>query len=252
MSVDAMAHLDDPRIVDADAMVRRAYAAGIRHIINAGVDPTLKRPWPAIAPSSVRIHRAVGLHPMFIDEARLGEQLTAVEDSADAAVAIGEIGLDSREGAPRWELQLKACRVQLGIARESKRAVILHCVRAWDPLLGLLSETSVRGIAHGFGGPVQVLPRLEQLGIIPSFGGAVSYSKRRRAHEAVRLATRFCLESDAPDHPPLGMTDSEPAAIVTTAQTVAELQERSIGEVLADSAACAKEVFRLPTAPNDA
>lgn len=249
MSVDAMAHLDDPRIVDANAMVKRAGAAGVRDIINAGVDPTLKRPWPSIAPSSVRIHRAVGLHPMFIDEARLGEQLAAVEKSAEAAIAIGEIGLDSRDGAPRWELQLQACRAQLDIARESKRAVILHCVRAWEPLLGLLNETSVHGIVHGFGGSAQILPRLEQLGILPSFGGAVSYPKRRRAREAVRLATRYCLESDAPDHAPHGVPVSEPAAIVTTAQTVAELQGRSIRDVLADSAACAEALFGLSVAP---
>lgn len=245
MIFDAMAHLDDPRVHDVDAILRRAASAGVTDIINAGVDETAGRKLPNVSAASVRVHRAVGLHPMHINPKRVEEQLQAVNDAVVGAIAVGEIGLDRRDEAPPIQLQEHVFARQIEWARQHERPVIIHCVRAWDRLLKLIGGKPLPGIVHGFGGPVELLERLDRVELLPSFGGAVSYPGRHRAREAASAATRFCLESDTPDHPPMNAHASEPAAIVWTTRVMAQLRQEPIDRVLSASTACARQIFGL-------
>ena len=106
MFIDAMAHLNDPRVKDLESILERAKDAGITHIINAGVDPCTDAALPAYA--APLIYKAYGIHPMTVGKKTLDAQLEALRArlKEDHVVAIGEIGLDRRQGMPDWPYQM--------------------------------------------------------------------------------------------------------------------------------------------------
>lgn len=97
------------------------------------------------------------------DAATLGQRL-------GGAQAVGETGLDFVRGADR-AAQLSALRTQLRLARERGLPVVLHCVRAFEPLMRELAASEPRAVIfHGFiGSPEQARQALAK-GYCLSFG----------------------------------------------------------------------------------
>ena len=110
--------------------------------------------------------RTAGVHPWDAatqDAATLGQRL-------GGAQAVGETGLDFVRGADR-AAQLSALRTQLRLARERGLPVVLHCVRAFEPVMLELAAREPRAVIfHGFiGSPEQARRALEK-GYYLSFG----------------------------------------------------------------------------------
>lgn len=145
--------------------------------------------------------RAEGVHPWYADPRRV-EALAARLDnlrngsSPEQIQAIGETGLDfACKVDPR--IQLQVLRSQLALARQYGLPVVLHCVRAFEPLMRELAACPPRAVIfHGFiGSPEQARQALGR-GYMLSFGVRVFASpKSLRALKEVPL-TQLFLETD--------------------------------------------------------
>ncbi len=245
--IDAMAHLEDPRVEDPRRLLERAYRCGITDVINASFSP--ERTLPPLE-RTVRVHRCTGLHPMAIAPACWRSQLDAVTDACPDHVAVGEIGLDARDGAPPLDLQREVFEHQLAIARIQEKPVIIHCVQAWGALLNCLeSFWPLKGIIHGYGGSPELLARVAKIGLLPSFGGSVTHPRFKKAVASAVAAERFCIESDTPDHPPAGCEQSEPAELPRVVETLARLRNESERSVVDTSRDAALWVFGIGREP---
>lgn len=249
MVVDCLAHLNDARIVDPQPLLTRAAAAGVRAIVTAGVDPLTDAPVPT---DSAAVHRALGIHPRAVDAHRRDAQLSALVDKlrSVAAIAVGEIGLDARKGTPSAALQESALREQLLLARHLDLPVLLHCVGAPARLLQILADCQPlpSAMLHGFAGPADMVPQFARLGCLFSFGGLVTRSAARRCRAAAAIIPEHLLlvESDTPDHPPVGAGPlSEPAHILRTVSALAELRGTAPTQLAAQLAANAERFFGL-------
>ncbi|MEO0814090.1 MAG: TatD family hydrolase, partial [Myxococcota bacterium] len=100
---------------------------------------------------------------------------------------------------------------------------------------------------HGYSGSVELLSQFERLGLVPSFGGAVTRERFRRVRAAAARCGRFCIESDTPDHPPEGVSESEPAVLPRLVAAIAEIRGESPDSVRATTVRCAQETFTLPS-----
>ena len=108
----------------------------------------------------------VGIHPWH----SLDADLSAVEATIATADAVGEIGLDFACDAPR-EVQIALFRAQLALAERHKKAVVLHCVRAFEEVMKILSEYHLRAVIfHGFIGSKEQAQRAVHQGYYLSFG----------------------------------------------------------------------------------
>jgi|MDSW01.2.fsa_nt_gb TatD DNase family protein len=252
MLIDAMAHLNDPRTQDLESVLERAHAAGITDIINAGVNPCTDLAVPN--PRSPQIHKAYGIHPMVVGQVSLDVQLTALKTrlSEDNVVAMGEIGLDKRDGMPAMELQEAAFRAQLNLARQMNLPVILHAVKASGPLLTILQEgpeLPAGGVWHGYSGSIEVAKQIEQVGLHISIGGQVSYPNSKKCRLSARAirADRLLVESDSPDHPPLdwGHPQSEPASIQKNIEEIAALRGEAMEAIAKQTYENAARLFRI-------
>lgn len=169
--------------------------------------------------------RAEGIHPWRADRAAAEEFAARLNGQADSQAdgladghvqAIGEIGLDYASTVDR-QLQLDVLRMQLALARRRGLPVVLHCVRAFEPLMRELAACPPRAVIfHGFiGSPEQARQALGR-GYMLSFGERTFASpKSLRALQEVPL-TQLFLE-----------TDDDPVTIESIYERVAAL--RGIG-----------------------
>ena len=136
--------------------------------------------------------RTEGVHPWDADMqlvATLGERLSDAQ-------AVGETGLDFVHG-PSREVQTEALRAQLRLARERGLPVVLHCVRAFEPLIRELAACEPRAVIfHGFiGSPEQARQALAK-GYFLSFGERAFASPKTLAALRETSLSQLFLETD--------------------------------------------------------
>ena len=215
---------------DGDAVVKRAFDAGVAIIAPASQIDTSRRaveyaerwntPW---------LRAAIGLHPIHLEDVRVdssevGDQFkfrTRKEEfdrgkyeellQSETVVAIGEIGLDywrrpkSKVKRAEYEgRQKEAFIAQLDMAADHNLPVILHCRVAHDDMLAIVSEHPHRskmeypGVVHSYTGDLVQLEKFLSLGFSIGVNGLLF--KLPFVEEAVKAAPldRIVLETDAP------------------------------------------------------
>ena len=134
--------------------------------------------------------QGVGRHPWY------AMQGVPSINEFEQAPLIGEIGLDYHYAVDP-ALQERVFREQLSIAQSLGRVVVLHCVKAFEPMMKILSEYQLRAaIFHGFIGSVEQANRAIKSGYYLSFGPrSLRSTKSIKALMATPL-NRLFAESD--------------------------------------------------------
>jgi TatD DNase family protein len=229
---DTHAHLNDPHFAGrVGAVLTRARAAGVGGAVVPGWDEASSREALALAAAFPPILPAVGLHPWMVAEDTELAWLPALLDDP-RVVAVGEIGLDGAVAVP-MDHQLTAFRMQLALARARDLPVLIHCRKAWEPLLTCLHEVSGRrGVLHAFSGSVETMRLCVDLGYHIAFGGGLTRPNNRRARAVAAAvpANRLLLETDAPAIALEGIPKEavEPAHIVRVLAALAALRGEEV------------------------
>ena len=115
--------------------------------------------------------------------------------------AVGETGLDFVRGADR-AVQLAAFRAQLALAHERQMPVVLHCVRAFEPVMRELDACRPRAVIfHGFIGSPEQARRAVGKGYYLSFGLRAFASPKTLESLRETPLSRLFLETDDSDVP---------------------------------------------------
>jgi TatD DNase family protein len=142
---------------------------------------------------------SIGIHPWYIDENRLENDLKVIEEKLQLkqCIALGECGLDKRIEVP-VDLQIQVFEKQIALAEKYQKPLVLHLVAAFDELIEIKKrlKISVPIIIHGFSKNQQVAKQLIDNGFYLSFG---KYLLRNPELESVFKSVpndRFFLETD--------------------------------------------------------
>ena len=254
MLVDSHVHLDD-RAFDADRaqVLQRARDAGVGQMVVPAVDASS---WTRIrdlcAAHRDTLFPAYGLHPLYLRQ-HAPADVDALLSWCDtnAAVAVGEIGLDFHAAELDPVLQRSYFTRQLALARELDLPVIVHARQALEEvILTLRRHPGMRGAVHSFSGSEEQAHRLWQLGFLVGIGGPVTYERAQRLRRIVaRMPIEFLLlESDAPDQPDANHRGqrNEPARVAEVLRCVATLRGEAAQQVATATTANARCLFRLP------
>lgn len=255
--MDTHCHLDfDAFDGDRDQVVERAIAAGVTRIIVPAVDLASGRAVLELADRYGAVYAAVGVHPnssagwqdAWIDSLR---QLAA----QPKVVAIGEIGLDYYWDKSPPPVQQRALRLQLALAAELGKPVILHNREADAHLLQLLAESPLHlrdrpGVFHSFSSGWETAQEALARGYYVGFTGPVTYKSAdglRRVAARVPL-DRLLVETDAPFLPPQRYRGkrNEPAFVTHVADRLAALHNVSLEVLAGHTSANAAHLFQLP------
>lgn len=235
-------------------MVERARAAGVKRIMNPGIDMESSRRAVAYAEAVGEVYAAVGFHPH--DSAKLND--AAVEELRRLAKhpkvkAIGEIGLDYyRDLSPR-DVQRRAFRRQLDLAAEFDLPVVVHCREALQDVLAMLGawvaerNQKGRGVLHSYSGGRTELEAVLSLGFMIGVAGPITFPKADELRAVARAAPleRLLIETDAPYLAPIPHRGrrNEPANVQYVAEKIAEVRGETVGAVVEQTSANAARLF---------
>ena len=238
MLFDTHAHMDDRAFrEDRDALIAGLPEKGVGLVMNPGCSLESSRNAVALAEKYPHVYAAVGSHPDVADEVND----TVLEEyrklcKLPKVKAIGEIGIDYHyEDIPR-DLQKKAFRMQLELAREVKLPVIVHERDAHEDGMAIVKEfPDVTGVFHCYSGSAEMARQLVDLGWYIGFTGVLTFKNARKAIETAASIPldRIVLETDCPYMAPEPFRGkrNDPGYIYRMAEKLAEIRGLSVEEI---------------------
>ncbi len=147
-------------------------------------------------------------------------------------LAVGECGLDrKREGIATLEEQLKVFEWHLDWAQETKRPIIIHCVKAHSDVLMILKQKKYAGkiLMHDFAGNYFEAEKFLKFNCFFSFGARL-FNEKEKAHEVIKMlpTNRIFLETD-------DQIDFDIVAIYKKTQSLLGLGERELKKIMEDN-----------------
>ena len=240
MFVDSHCHLEmESYDADRDNVINRAVRAGLGYMLTVATEEKYFATALRIVDSYDVVYGAFGIHPHNSQEFNDKVAKKIKESFSNRKlVAYGEIGLDFyRNYAPR-EVQIKAFRAQIALARELSLPIIVHSREARDETLRILSETAAAdngAVMHCFSYDLDTAKKLLDMGFHLSIPGTVTYKKASSLREIVRFVPldRMLPETDAPfltPEPHRGKRN-EPAFVTLVVTQIAEVLGRPVEEI---------------------
>ena len=253
MLFDTHAHMDD-RAFDEDRaeLLASLPGAGLALVMNPGCSLASSYNAVKLANAYDYIYAAVGSHPDVADEVNedvLEQYRTLVRENPKVK-AIGEIGLDYHyEDIPR-EIQLKAFRMQMELARELGLPAIVHEREAHDDGMKVVHEfPEVTGVFHCYSGSAEMARQLVELGWYIGFTGVLTFKNARKALEVAASIPldRIVLETDCPymSPEPFRGKRNDPGKLYRMAEKLAELRGLTVEEVHRITTENGKRLYRM-------
>jgi TatD DNase family protein len=119
---------------------------------------------------------SIGIHPQDIDVNNIEQQFLWMKNMIfQNCFAIGECGLDSLVSVDH-KIQEEVFLMQIKIANEVKKPLIIHCVRKFYEVISFKKKAEQPMIIHGFNKKHQIAEDLLANNFYLSFGKAVLYN----------------------------------------------------------------------------
>jgi len=259
---------------DYQLVIERALANNI-WLVNIGTQKDTSASAVKIASGYKEgVYATIGLHPIhteksYHDSKELGEVKTAKDFTSRGeefeydyykklgtdpkVVAIGECGLDYyRLGAETKKKQIGAFEIQIKLAAELNKPLMIHCRDAFPDLIKVLHAVrdtlgNPPGIIHFFGGTKEDARVLLQLGFYFSFGGVTTFTEDY--NEIIRYISldRIMLETDAPYVAPVPFRGkrNEPLYVSHIAEAIAKILGVPVETVAKRTTENAKKILRI-------
>ena len=253
MLFDTHAHMDDLAFAeDRQELLAGLPAQGIALLMNPGCSLASSRNACALAREYGYIYAAVGSHPDAADEVNedvLAEYRELCKLNPKVK-AIGEIGLDYHyEDIPR-EIQLRAFRAQMALARELDLPVIVHEREAHEDGMKVVDEfPEVKGVFHCYSGSAEMAKELVKRGWYIGFTGVLTFKNARKAIEVASSIPldRIVLETDCPymSPEPFRGKRNDPGKLYRMAEKLAEIRGLRVEEIHRITVENGKRLYRV-------
>ncbi|TYZ10920.1 TatD family deoxyribonuclease [Hymenobacter lutimineralis] len=238
---------------DRDAMLQRAFEAGVQTIVMPNIDHTsidvmleteLQHPRQCFA--------MMGLHPCSVGR-HFEKELYEVETwlGQRPFAAVGECGIDLHWDKTTLPWQQEALRVQIALAKKHDLPLVLHTREAFQETAELIEtaqDGTLRGVFHCFSGSRAEAEHVIGLGFKLGIGGVATFKNGGLDQVLPGLALEhLLLETDCPYLSPVPYRGkrNEPAYLPLVAHRVAELLGKDLEEVAEATTRTAQELFRL-------
>ena len=254
MLFDTHAHMDD-HAFDPDRAFLLETAlpqAGIGLLMNPGCSLASSRAASGLSQRYDYIYSAVGSHPDAADEVNdeVLDAYRAMCRENPKIRAVGEIGLDYHyEDIPR-DIQQRAFRAQMELARELNLPVIVHEREAHQDGMRIVTEfPQVTGVFHCFSGSAEMAKWLADRGWYVGFTGVLTFKNARKAVESVAAVPmdRILCETDSPymAPEPVRGTRCDSSLLPYILAKMAEIKGVAPQEMADATCENAKRVFRI-------
>ena len=189
---------------DQDAMMQRAFDAGVQRIFVPSIDSTYTdKMYEVETKYPENVFLMMGLHPTYVKE-NVETELAFVEAELERRkfYAIGEIGIDLFWDKSFLEQQKYAFQRQIQLAKKYKLPINIHCRDAFDEVFEVLKlEQSLElfGIFHCFTGTYEQALEAISYNLKLGIGGVVTFKNGKIDQFLDKIAiSNIVLETDSP------------------------------------------------------
>ena len=224
---------------DRSETIQRAIDLGVNRFFVPSIDSKYtQKMYDLESQFPENIFLMMGLHPCYVKENYLDE-LAHVETelSKHKFYAIGEIGIDLYWDKTTLDIQKKAFKHQIQLAKKHKLATNIHCRDAFDEVFEVLeSEKSddLFGIFHCFSGTYEQALQAISLNMKLGIGGVVTFKNGKIDQFLHQIEIKnIVLETDSPYLAPAPHRGKRNESSYTTlvAQKLSEIYNISVQEV---------------------
>ena len=237
-----------PEDFTEEKLIARAHAAGVKKMICIGTsheDSLTARDF-ATRHALDGVYWSYGIHP---DEAtgalaRAGRDDAALLPSS-GPVAIGEVGLDYRNGEANRTAQLKLFECMLQLAKDHHLPLIFHVRDAFPDFFAVLANfPDAKGVVHSFSDSPANLEKSLNKGFYIGVNGLATFAKPELPLPPLE---RMLLETDAPflTPAPFRGTINESAHIKDVCAYISNVKGESEAQVAKITTKNAEKLFRL-------
>lgn len=236
--IDIHTHLDQYDPGELPGILSRATDAGVGVIVAAGVTLAGTRRCIDLAVARERVFAGAGVHPQDLERDLDGgaiEELTRLAARGEVVV-MSEIGLDYQARSPDRDMQRRAFRAQIGVARELGLPVVFHMREATGDTLRILGEegaAQVGGAAHYFQGTWDDAAAIMDLGFYISLAKPLLRLPELQAVASRLPLSSVVLETDCYPQPFKAKRSkwTEPKDVSLVAGKLAEIKGITVDEV---------------------
>ena len=189
---------------DRAEMINRAIEANVKRFFIPAIDSTytasmyqLEKDFPD------HVFLMMGLHPTHVKE-NYKDELKHVKEqlSKRKFFAVGEIGIDLYWDKSTLDIQIKAFREQINLAKQYKLPIVIHCREAFDEIFEVLEEEKsddLFGIFHCFTGSLEQAQKAISYNMKLGIGGVVTFKNGKIDQFINQIELKhIVLETDSP------------------------------------------------------
>lgn len=251
--IDTHSHIDMPDFNDLDVVIDNAGKNGVKKIVIPSVDKNSFERIIEISNKYEGVYCALGIHPTEAQNAKDEDFQKMISLSSNPkVVAIGECGLDYYWDKTYIKEQKKVFIKQIEIAKQLKKALIVHDREAHKDTFDLITQNTngeIPIIMHCFSGSLEFARECVKKGFYIALGGVVTFKNAKKAHEIAKHIPleNLLLETDAPYLTPVPFRGkkNEPAYTKFVAEEIAKIREISFEEVAEATTKNAMTVFGI-------
>jgi len=236
--VDVHAHLDLKEFdSDLDEVINRAQKAGIKVIINNGLNPESNRKTLELSKKYHIIKPALGLYPddaIKLTEKQIQEELNFIEKNKEKIIAIGEVGLDYKycKEKKNKEFQKEIFIKIIKLSKKINKPLIIHSRKAESDVIEILEkEKTKKVILHCFSGKLKLIKKAAEFGYYFSVPTNIVRSIQFQKLVEIVDINQLLTETDSPYLSPYKNKRNESAFIIETIKKIAEIKNITTNEI---------------------
>ena len=247
--IDSHCHLDFPKFSkDQEEVIFRAREAGVKALINSGIDLKTNLSSLQLAEQYDFIYATAGLSPSIAStqgDEKVEEVLKQLSEMGEKVVGIGEAGLDYyhyKESGERRK-QKEAFEKVIGIANNLGKPLVIHGRDAEEECFEMAKNLETV-IFHCYGGSIETMERIADAGYYISIPTLVCFSDHHQEIAKNVPQELMIIETDSPYLSPR-KGRNEPAYLVDSLEIIAKICDMDTEEVASITTKNTKKAFKI-------
>lgn len=239
---------------DRNEIIQKAIELGVSRFFIPSIDSTYTdRMYELEAHFPENVFLMMGLHPCYVKPETFESELNFVEKELAQRkfYAIGEIGIDLFWDKTTLDIQKRAFKHQIQLAKRYNLAINIHCRDAFDEVFEVLEserDDKLFGIFHCFTGDYNQAQQAISLGMKLGIGGVVTFKNGKIDQFLHEIDLQhIVLETDSPYLAPVPYRGkrNESSYTLLIAQKLAEIYNVSVEEIANRTTENSKAIFGI-------
>lgn len=238
---------------DRAEMITRAIKQGVTRFFIPAIDSSytesmfqLEKDYPDY------VFLMTGLHPTHVKD-NYKDELDHVEELLTRRLfyAIGEIGIDLYWDTSTLEIQKKAFKHQIQLAKQYKLPIVIHCRDAFNEIFEVLEEEksdNLFGIFHCFAGTLEQAHQAISYNMKLGIGGVATFKNGKIDQFLKQIDLKhIVLETDSPYLAPVPFRGkrNESSYIINVLEKLSYIYNRSEEDIAKITTENSKALFKI-------